>query len=189
MKQKKKDNFYYFMRDILSCFPDNFGGNFIGIANSHLIAKETTRQILADEVKQKKPNFRILAGGLILQNAFLRQLSRAAIYEVIEVVPELKYCYLNDPRKTIKKLAAQTMLRLFVTLYFEYVIMPGRKEEGKVYINKFKEYFSENNITDAMNMDGVFANFIFEQHGIELSFGEEANKRLGEMLSKFYNKK
>lgn len=184
--ERKRDNVYYLMRDILSCFPDNFESHFLGVVNHHLIAKEAIRQILMDEIKQKKPRFRILAGALILQNAFLRQMQRIAIYEVIDVVAALKYCFRSSPFKTIKKLGAQVTLRLFATLYFEYIIMPGRKEVGNTYLDQFKEHFSQDDMIDIINTKGVFPRFIFERHGIELGFGDEANTRLGEILNKFY---
>lgn len=189
LRGKKRDNVYYLIRDILSCFPDNFEGRFLGVVNHHLIAKEATRQILMDEVKKPKPQFRILAGALILQNYFLRQMQRAAIYEVFGVVGALKYCFLSSSFKTIKKLSAQVILRLFATLYFEYIIMPGRKEEGKSYLDQFRKHLSVEDITNAMNLDDVFPRFIFENHGIELGFGTEANIRLREMLNKFYPSK
>src|SRR3989339_1321736 len=123
-KKEMEANFYYLMKDILSCFPNNFENNFLGIINHHFIAKETTRKILIDEAKKKKSDFKILTGALILQNAFLKQSSRGALYEVIDIVEQLKICS-KSKLKTIKKLSTQVILKLFVTLYFEYVIMPG----------------------------------------------------------------
>lgn len=184
--ERKRDNVYYLMRDILSCFPDNFESHFLGVINHHLIAKEATRQILMDEIKQKKPRFKILAGALILQNAFLRQMQRVALYEVTDIIAALKFCFRNSSFKTIKKLSAQVALRLFCTLYFEYIIMPGRKKEGKPFINRFKKHFSKNDILDVINTDGVYPRFIFESHGIELGFSDRMNKKLKEVLDKFY---
>lgn len=186
LREKKRDSVYYLMQDILSCFPDNFESNFLSAANHHFVAKEATKQILVDEIKQEKPRFRILAGVLILQNAFLRQMQRVALYEVIDIVSVLKFCFYRTSFKTIKRLSAQVVLRLFCTLYFEYIIMPRRKKEGKPFISRFKEYFSANDIIDVMNTGGVFPRFIFESHGIELGFGKEANTRLKEILGKFY---
>jgi len=189
MNGKKKDNFYYFMKDVLACFPNKFGGNFIGMANHHFIVKEATRQILSEEIKQKKPQFRILAGALILQNNFLWQMPRVALYEVIDIASELKHCFYKDSRKTIKNLSALTIIRLFVTLYYEYVIMPGRKEEGKEFLNKFKNIFSKEDIIKIISiMDSFRIIYIFEQQGIDLKFGKEANKRLIEVIEKFYEK-
>jgi len=186
-QENKRDNVYYLMRDLLSCFPNKFKSNFLDVVNHHFIAKKATRQVLMDEIKNAKPQFRILAGALILQNAFLLQMPRIAVYEVIDIVEALKYCFRDSPFKTIERLSAQVILRLFATLYFEYIILPRRKKEGKTLFNKFKRYFSKNDIIDAMNTDGVFPRFIFENHGIELGFGKEVNIRLKEILDKFYS--
>ena len=185
-RENKKDSFYYLMRDILSCFPDKFEQNFLGIINHHLIAKKATRRILMDEIKMPKPKYRILAGALILQNAFLRQMQRVALYEVIDVIVALKYCFSNSPFKTGKKLSAQTILRLFATLYFEYIVMPLRQKEGKSYLDKFKKYFSKNDMINVINANDFLSRFIFENHGVEIGYGEERNSKLKEILSKFY---
>lgn len=186
IRENKRDNFYYLMKDILSCFPDNFEQNFLGIINHHLVAKEATRQILKDEVKMVKPKYRILAGALVLQNAFLRQMQRVALYEVIDVVPVLKYCFSNSSFKTVKKLSAQVILRLFATLYFEYIIMPLRKEEGKPYLDEFRKYFPRNDLVNIINANDFPSRLIFENHGVEIGYGEERNIKLKEILNKFY---
>jgi len=186
LREVKRDNFYYLMRDILSCFPDKFERNFLSVINHHLIAKEATRQILMDEVKVSKPNYRILAGSLILQNAFLRQMQRVALYEVIDVVPALKYCFCDSSFKTVKRISAQVILRLFVTLYFEYIVMPLKRKEGKSYLDKFKKYFSKNDMINVINANDFHSRCIFDNHGVEIGYGEERNPKLKEILNKYY---
>ena len=186
LEEDKRDNFYYLMEDILSCFPDRFEDRFLGIINDHLIAKEATRQILMNEIKQKKPRFRILAGALILQNSFLRQMQRIAMYEVIEIVPALKFCFRSVPYKTIKKLSAEAILRLFCTLYLECVLVPGRKAECGQFVSQFRRFLTVKDIIDAMNTDGIFPNFIFERHGINLGYGKEADNKLSMILKDFF---
>ncbi len=186
LKEEKRDNVYYLMRDILSCFPDKFERNFLGVINHHLIAKEATRQVLMDEIKGPKPNYRVLAGSLILQNAFLRQMQRVALYEVIDILAALRFCFLNSSFKTVKKISAQVILRLFSTLYFEYIIMPLRRKEGKSYLNEFKKYFSKNDMIAVISANDFLSRFIFENHGVEIGYGEERDTRLKEVLNKFY---
>ncbi len=186
LREDKRDNFYYLMRDILSCFPDKFERNFLGVINHHLIAKEATRQVLMDEIKMPKPNYRILAGSLILQNAFLRQMQRVALYEVIDVLAALRYCFFNSTFKTVKKISAQVILRLFAVLYFEYIVMPLRHKEGKSYLDKFRKYFSKNDMINVINTNDFLSRFIFENHGLEIGYGEERNTKLKEILNKFY---
>jgi len=187
--EEKRDNVYYLMRDIISCFPTTFENNFLGIINHHFIAKEATRRILIDEIRQEKPRFRTLAGCIILQNVFLRTMQRVALYEVIDIVPALKFCFRETKFKTIKNLSAETILRLFCTLYFEYFIMPLRKNEGRPFIVKFKKYFSREDIVDTINTQKISTKYIFEDHGIDLAYGIERNKRLKEIIKEFYFQK
>ncbi|MDX9856123.1 MAG: hypothetical protein RBS86_04910 [Candidatus Moranbacteria bacterium] len=184
-KEKGKDGVYYLMRDIISCFPYK-DGNFLGAMNHHFIAKNAIRLILLDEIKKKKPEFRILAGALTIQNTFLHQLGRVAIYEMNEVIPALKFCLTYKKSKIVKRLSAEVVLRLFTVLYFEYIIMHGRREEGKEFIEKFKKCINRDDVIDAMNTNRVYPRFIFESNGIELGFGKEGKKRFHEILNKFY---
>lgn len=185
--EDERDAIYFLMKDILSCFPDSVESNLISALNQHLISKEATRQILKDEIQKKEPQFRILAGTLTLQNNFLRQFPRVAFYEVIDIVRELKYCFYTDQRKTIKKLSAQVILRLFLTLYFEFFILPTRRKEGRVYVNKFKKFFFREDIVKIINTTNIYPRFIFEQYGIDLGVGDEIQKRIKNTLDKFYS--
>jgi hypothetical protein len=67
--------------------------------------------------------------------------------------------------------------------------MSWRKEEGKTYLDKFRKYFSPEDIINAMNTEGVYPRFIFERHGLKLGYNEEKNKRLKEILDNFYLEK
>ncbi len=171
----KRDNVYHLIRDILSCFLDKFERNFLSIINHHLIAKEATRQILMDEIKRSRsrPKYRVLAGSPILQNAFLQQMKRVALYEVVDVLAALRYFFFNSTFKTIKRISSQVILRLFATLYFEYIVMPLRRKEGKPYLRKFRKYFSEKVMIDVINANGFLSRFIFENQGVEIGYGEE----------------
>ncbi len=113
-----KNSTYFLIRDILSCFPTTVERNLTSVLNAHHVFKKSTRQIFVEEVKSRRPAYRILCGALIMQNTFLRQYPQIAFYEVSDIIPELKYCFFKDKRKTIKRLSAETILRLFVTLYF-----------------------------------------------------------------------
>lgn len=188
----KKTNFYYLMRDILSCFPNNIGDNLINTLNNHFISQESAKMIFKEEVTNKKPNFRILSGILILQNAALRQIPRAAFYEVIDVLEELKYCFEKDSRKTIKNLSKQTILRLFATLYFEFVMLPLRREEGNIYIHKFQKTVTKEDMLkimlDFVKRDRFLLHFIFKEHNIEMKIDDENEMaiRVTDLLEKFY---
>ncbi len=186
LKEERKDNLYYLMRDILSCFPDKLERSFLGVINHHLITKQATRQILMDEIKIPKPSYRILTGSLILQNAFLRQTQRVALYEVIDVLVALRFCFFNSTFKTVKTISAQVILRLFATLYFKYIVMPLRGKEGKSYLDKFRKYFSKNDMINVINANDFHSRFIFENHRIEIGYDEERNSKLKEILNKFY---
>ena len=180
-----RNDIYYLIRDILDSLPDKFEDNFLSKANNHQIMKEITRQVFIDEVKKKKPEFRILAGALILQNSLLQRVRRSSIYEVIEVVGPMKICF-HSTFKTIRKLSAEAILRLFATLYFEYKIMPGRKKEGNVYLVKFKSTLSKDNIIEAINIEGIFPQWIFERHGISIRTGKDMNIDFQNIIEKFY---
>jgi len=186
-EHKKKDAVYFLLRDILSCFPTSVESNLISALNQHLISKELTRQIFKEEVQKKSPSFRILAGALTLQKFFLIQLPRAAFYEVIDVVPELRHCLYNDPRKTIRGLSAEVILRLFIILHFEFRILPGKGDQS--YIEQFKEHFSKDDMKNILNAHEmcVPVRFIFERHGIDLGVGDEIQKRIENTLNEFYS--
>jgi hypothetical protein len=147
MIEEKKDNFYYLMRDILSCFPNKFENNFLGIINQHYIAKETTRKILMEEIEMENPSFKILSGGLILQNVYLRQIPEVALYEAINILPVLNYCYRIDKRTTIKRHSSDIILRLFTGLYYEFIFLPLNTIKEEIdYINRFKKVFSKEDV-------------------------------------------
>lgn len=186
MDNNNKDAFYYLVRDILSCFPNNIDKNLVSTLNSHFISKEAIRRVLIDELHTKNPQFRIIAGVLILQNNFLRCSRQAAFYEVVEVIQELKHCNENDKRKTIKKLSSEAILRLFASLYFEFIIIPSDNHDRKIYIDKFKKFISKKDIIKIIQADRFYARFIFQDHGIELETYEDLDLKLKIILDKFY---
>ena len=186
MKINYKNNLYFLVKDILSSFSGDIEQNLIHTLNSHFISKEATRNILKDEIKEKVPRYKILRGALIIQNDLLRKLPSSAIYEVSEVMAELKYCFKIDKRKTIKRLSAQVILRLFASLYFEFIIMPLGDQDTKLYLNKFKKYFSKSDLITIFSKDFFYARYIFKGHGIELGTSDEAKAKLKKILNKFY---
>ena len=185
--EKLKNNFYYLMKDILKSLPDNFRENFLSIINDYAIAKETSRKILLNEINEKKPSFRILYGGLILQNCYLRKSSRGAMYEVMEVVEAIKYCFSKSKLIKLNRLSSEAILRLFCILYLEYILIPTRSKEGKVFIRNFKKHFSKEDIVKAIRIQGISVRYIFEGHMVELGYGQDRNKRLKETLEEFYS--
>ena len=64
--------------------------------------------------------------------------------------------------------------------------MPLRQKEGKSYLDKFKNIFSKNDMINVINANDFLSRFIFENHGVEIGYGEERNSKLKEILSKFY---
>lgn len=183
-----KNNTYFLVKDILNSFPYKVERNLISSLNNHHIFKKTTREILQEEVKNKKPNFNLLCGALIMQNAFLSKHPQVAFYEIIYVVSELKFCYFKDKRKTIKRLSGESILRLFVSLYFEFCMLP-HKERSLSSVEKFKKYFSRDDIESVINNQNIFfpVRFIFERHGIDLGIREEPKRRIVKILDDFYN--
>lgn len=183
-----KNNTYFLVRDILNSFPYKIERNLISSLNNHHIFKQTTREILKEEVKKKKPNFNLLCGALIMQNAFLGTLPQIAFYEIVDVVSELKFCYFKDKRKTIRRLSGESILRLFVSLYFEFCMLP-HKERSLSSVEKFKKHFSREDIESVINNQNMFipVRFIFERHGIDLGIGEEPKSRIIKILDNFYS--
>jgi len=186
MKFHKKDNLYYLMKAILSCFPNNFEENFLSVINQHLIAKEYSRQILNNEVVSKKPRYKTLCGALILQNTFLSQLPSSAFYEVVEVMPAINFCFRSKKWKTINKLSSEVIFRLFITLYFEFFLLPLNVKFGKMYINKFKKYIARGDIVSIVKSAPFFYRIIAERQGVDLGFREEMVKNLNRILTQFY---
>jgi hypothetical protein len=183
----KNGDIYYLMKDILFCFPDTVENNLVGALNQHLIAKTTIQQIFKNEVREKKPQFRILAGALILQNNFLRSLPSSAFYETMDIVPEIKYCFSDSKTITLRRLSAQTILRLFISLYLEYCIIQTQNKIGLKYRNKFKKYFSKEDMKIIINTDGFLPKLIMRSYGIELGVGEEINSKIDSILDNFYS--
>ena len=113
-------------------------------------------------------------------------MQRIAVHEVIEIIIPLKYC-LHSRFKSIKKLSAEILVRLFTILYFEYFFMPGKTERGQDYINMFKNTFSINDVLSALKKDGVFPRFIFENHMYGVEYEGKTNMTFNKMLKEFYN--
>ncbi len=181
-----KSSIYYFISDVLRCHPGELGSSFIYASNHHLISKEVIREIIKDEVKKNKPEYKILINALIIQENFLRALSRASVYEVIEIVDELKVCF-TSKYKNVRKKSSEVILHLFALLYFEYVIMPGRKDEGKSYLANFMRVFSKQDMVEVINLYGVLYRWILERHGLDVGVGDEEPKKLIVILEKFYS--
>lgn len=181
-----KSSLYYFIKDIIRCIPSKLGTNFVYVSNHHLISKKIIRIIFKDEIKEKKPEYKILINILIIQYDFLNSLSRAAIYEVIEIVDELKYC-IGTKFKTVRKKGSAVVISLFSILYFEYILMPGRRNEGKEYLDKFRKTFSREDMIEVINTYGPLYGWIFEKHGIDLGTGEETLQKLPLVLDRFYS--
>src|SRR3989344_281606 len=149
----KKNNLYYLVEDILNCFSATTDPSLISALSRHLISKEAVKSVLKEEIQSKKPRFSVIRGSLMVQNNFLRQFSQNAFYEVIDILDELKYCLEKDKRKTIKRLSSQVILRLFTTLYFEFRMLPMHHKEDEEYIDKFKKYFSKEQILEIMKTE------------------------------------
>jgi hypothetical protein len=187
MENINHSSLYYLLRDVLrECFSSNQEINLASTFNRHLISKVEIRNIFRDEVKQKKPNFRILQSCLIILNNHLRILPNSAYYEVIENLLELQYCFKKDKRKIIKRLSAQTILRLFTNIYYEVIFMPLSHPEDKEYIEKFKEYFSRIDILQVIKITDFYTRLIFEEHGLDIGFGKEKDVKINKILDKFY---
>lgn len=181
----KKNAIYYLVKDLLNAFPATTDSSVISTLNQHLISKEAIRLVFKDEVKEKKPQFTILRTILIVQDNFLRQFPQGALYEVTEILNELEYCYKKDSRKTIKKLSSQVILRLFVTLYFEFRILPMHHKEDEEFIKKFKEHFSKKDIEEIMVADLFLTKFIFKYQYMDLGSQLEIQTKLKQILNKF----
>lgn len=184
----KKEAVYFLIRDLLDNFSADTESSLIGALNRYAISKEATRLVFRDEVKQKKPNYSILRGILMVLSNLLRQFPQSGFYEVLEVIDELRYCFKKDPRKTIKKLSGQVTLRLFANLYFEFRMLPMHHKEDEEYIQKFKKYFSRNDLVKIINSDIFLTRFIFQRHYIDIGFGEERNRKLIKIINEFYEK-
>jgi len=182
----KKDNTYYLIRDILSCFPTTVSENLVNTLNTHLIAKERIFKIIKDESESKKPDYHVLSGALITLNAFLRQFPRTAFYEVIEVLLVAKNLYLKDKRKTIRGLSGEFILRLFLTLYHESCLI--KKSEAVKYYQRFKKIIPKkemNSIYDSKDLRTPIY-YIFHEHGFELGMLDERIKMIKGIIGKFY---
>ncbi len=182
----KRDAVYYLIRDLLDSFSAVTGRSLVSVLNRHFISKEAIRLAFKDEVNIKEPQYSILRGVLIVQNNFLRQFPQSAFYEVIDILPELKYCLKKDTRKTIRKLSAQVILRLFASIYFELRMLPMYHKEDEIYIKKFSSYFSKKDMIEIMNNDEFLTRFIFEQGMISLGTMEEMRIKIHAILNKFY---
>ena len=64
--------------------------------------------------------------------------------------------------------------------------MPSRRIEGKPYINKFKKYFTQNDLKEVINTNSYLVYRIFENHGVNIDYGEEGKIQIEKIISKFY---
>jgi hypothetical protein len=184
--KSKKDVTYYLIRDILSCFPDSVEKNLISVLHRHLISKNNIRDISLNEIKEEKPSFRILSGALIAHNNFLRQMPNVAFYETLDILEVLAYCFKKDRRKTLKRLSAQTILRLFASLYFEFIFLPLPPSD-KSELETFKKTFSREDIVEVISVNDFYTRYIFENHRIDLGVRDEPKRQLKIILDEFYN--
>lgn len=181
-----KDSLYFLVRDILASYPTQTSRGLSTVLSNHAVSKETIKNVFKDEVKEGKPSFKILESALEVQSVFLRILPTIACYEVIELLDELEYCLRKDKRITIKKLCKQVILRLFASLYFEYIIIKVPDKEGKALIASFKKSFSKDDVRKIVDKDPYKSKLILKSHGIELGPISTDMKSFELMLDRFY---
>lgn len=191
VEEKKRNSVYYLMRDIVGCFPNRFEDNFLCSINRHQIARESVKQILKDEIGEPKPKFKILIGSLILLDSFVSKRGRSPLYELNDVLEELRFCFLNTSFKTVKERSASVIFEIFVKLYSEYIMNPGRKEEGEMYLNQFRKLFPPNDMILVLNILGIYSpGWILKRHLIVDRHENNKNtKRMKEIFNEFYPQK
>jgi len=187
MIKARRDSIYYFIRDILhDCFFKNSNTNLASVLNRHLITKNSVRDVFKDEVKESKPKFKVLQNSLIVLNNYLRILPTSAFYEVVENLPELKYCLKKDKRITVIKLSAQTIFRLFITIYYETIFLPLGNRDKDEFVSIFTKYFSKSDMLQIIEICGFHTHFILDQHGLDMGFGEDKKEKLKRIVDQFY---
>lgn len=193
MKQKKKTNVYFLMDDILGCFPDKIGKHLIETLNSHKISKDLTVEIFRAEIKKKKPRYRVLAGVLILIMWQLIEWYRD-FYTAVQVLPELKWCLHQKSWKTIKWWSSEIILRTFLSLYNEFIIL-SVSNNGIDYLKRFKETIEEGDIKKVVEILDIFkkgnlstGRIIFEQHGVKFDITDPKgmNSKFNKILERCY---
>jgi len=184
----RKNASYYLIRDILSCFPNEVGRNLTKTLGGHSIAKENIKEIIKDEIKNKNPQYKILIGAVIVFNGQLKTFQRDI--DPVSITEELKYCCFVDKRLSLKKMAAQCILRLFTSLYYENKIVKSI-DDGNSKIKKFKQFIKPDDVKEIVKLLEIFrggrclfsGRFIFENQGVKVDTIEELNN----MLDEFYN--
>jgi len=177
---------YFLIRGVLSCFPYKVDRNITSALNRHSLSKEITRKVLKDEIKKDKPDFYILAGGLVLQIEFLRSMPQIAFYEVVEIIDVFRYCFKQDKRITIKRFSRQAVLRLFACLYSEFINLPMHHEEDKEFIVEFRKFFSKKDMLEIINYDIFLSRFIFEELLIDVGAIYQRQMKIQKILDNFY---
>lgn len=180
---------FYLIKDILSSFPNKVEENLISSLYRHKLVKDNLLKIFKEEVKQKKPDYKLFSGILIVLFNYLRAMPRVAFFEVIELVNELKYCFYKDKRKNIRRLSAQVILCLFLTLYVEFRLMPMHHKDDEKYIDKFKKVFTPNDILNVIKEtdNHYITNFLFQQLGFKTILVEEKKQQINKIIKIFWN--
>jgi len=190
-ENNKKTNLDFLIEDVLSCLFGNTGECLIEVLNSYKISKDSVIKVFRNEIRKDKPDFRILLGALIVLENQLRKWQKD-FYCVIETLSEIKYCFIKDQRKTIRKCAAVCIFRLFLSLWCESKLAP---EEIKNSLNKFRDIISKQDIKNIVELIGGFKEgnllkwrFIFEEHGLkfDITNPEKEERKLNEILKEFY---
>lgn len=182
-----KAEVYYFIRDLLGCFPNKVDKNLIAVLNGHSIAKNNAINAFKDEIKKAKPQYRILIGMVIILNKQLIDYQRS-IGDSVSVVKELKYCCFVDKRKSLNKVSLQCLLRLFASLYYENKITLSLHDSDDAIVN-FKQSVTEDDIKSIAEALKLFTSnqsikrYIFEQQGIVI----DTKERFEEVVQKFYS--
>jgi len=101
-------------------------------------------------------------------------------------MPAINFCFRSKKWKTINKLSSEVIFRIFITLYFEFFLLPLNVKFGKMYINKFKKYIARGDIVSIVKSAPFFYRIIAERQGVDLGFREEMVKNLNRILTQFY---
>jgi len=184
---KKRGANFYLITDLLSCFPDNVERNLLNTLHSYKISKDAIENVFKEEIKNPNSRYRVLYGALLVYADFLRYHQRIAYYEVLPLLPQLKFCLSYKNSKNIRRVSNQIVMMLFGTLYFEFCMLPVHYKEDLDYIRDFRKHISRKELLQIISKDIYGTKFFFRQNLLKVDYSNDISF-FDPIVNEFYAK-
>lgn len=185
---KKRTELYWFFRNLVSANSKAPGKNVSTMLAENTLSVKYIKRVFRDEVKNLKPNYSVLVGCLNIFFTIIKRYSRFSFYELIDVLPFLVKCFIEDRRKTTRRLSSEVIAMLFGHLFRERRLMNASDYQ---YVDSFKTIISKEKLLKILEEPEIKKNkyFIFRECGIDLGLiiEKKMNDKLKQFVDDFYS--